>query len=134
MESQKMLLPALYRRLLPVVMLVLLASAVVVAQHTSKGKPAPKAKSDSAATVDPGLIGVWGVDAQGGYDFRANGTFVMQGAITYGFDAAKGVWHYWQPATPGLKIAADYRLSADGKSLSINLKAGKPFTNLKKIK
>jgi len=58
----------------------------------------------------------------------------MQGTMMYKFDAAKGIWHYWQPATPGFKIAAEYKLSADGKSLSINLKTGKPFTNLKRIK
>jgi len=134
MNSQEIVLPALLRRLLCVMVLVLLASAALFAQSTPAGKSAPTARPDTARTIDRGLIGVWGVDAQGGYDFRANGTFVMQGAITYRFDASNGVWHYWQAETPAFKVAADYKLSADGKSLSINLKKGKPFTNLKRIK
>ncbi|HMK39384.1 MAG TPA: hypothetical protein VK569_08590 [Bacteroidota bacterium] len=113
-------------------LLFLLATTTTFAQD--KANPTPAKATPSAAPVDPGLVGVWGVDTQGGYDFRADGTFIMQGAVTYRFDASKGVWHYWQPGTPSVKIAAEYKLSADGKSLSINLKTGKPFTNLKKIR
>jgi hypothetical protein len=31
-------------------------------------------------------------------------------------------------------MTADYKLSADGKSLSINPKTGKPFTHLIKVR
>ncbi len=134
MKSRTLILSVWLRNLLPVMLLVLLASAAVVAQDKTNTKSAPAVKPDTAKTIDPGLIGVWGVDAQGGYDFRANSTFVMQGAVTYRFNASKGIWHYWQAETPGIKMTADYKLSADGKSLSINLKTGKPFTNLKRIK
>ena len=103
-------------------------------QTVAKQDSAKAAKPSAASTIDAGLLGVWGVDAQGGYEFKTDGTFIMQGTMTYKFDAAKGVWHYWQPGTPSMKIAAEYKLSNDGKSLSINLKTGKPFTNLKKIK
>jgi len=118
---------------------ILSASLVVYAvpamgQSHATQDTAKAAKPRAVPTIDAGLVGVWGVDAQGGYEFKADGTFIMQGTMTYKFDAAKGVWHYWQPATPGFKIAAEYKLSADGKSLSINLKTGKPFTNLKRIK
>ncbi len=121
-------------RLILVLLLVVAASAAVSAQGKQGKDTTKSAKAPSAATIDPALVGVWGVDQQGGYDFRADGTFIMEGSITYKFDAAKGVWHYWQPSMPGIKMAGDYKLSADGKSLSINLKTGKPFTNLKKIK
>ena len=77
---------------------------------------------------------MWGVDARGGYDFRADGTFIMEGTVSYHFDAAQGVWHYWQPSMPSAKVAAEYKVSGDGKSLSINLKKGNAFTSLKKIK
>jgi hypothetical protein len=121
-------------RLLIAVALVCCAAAIISAQEKQKQPAAQAAKPAPNATIDPALIGVWGVDEQGGYDFRADGTFIMAGSVTYRFDASKGVWHYWQPATPTFKTAADYKISADGKSLSINLKTGKPFTHLKKIK
>lgn len=120
--------------LLVLTLLFLFCGSTGVAQIKSKMKVAKTQKSDTTSTIDSKLVGVWGVDAKGGYDFRADGTFIMEGSVTYRFDAAKGVWHYWQPAMPNAKIVAEYNLSQDEKSLSINLKKGKPFTNLKKIK
>jgi hypothetical protein len=95
---------------------------------------AKTAKADTTSAIDAKLLGVWGVDARGGYDFRADGTFIMEGTVSYHFDAAQGVWHYWQPSMPSAKVAAEYKVSGDGKSLSINLKKGNAFTSLKKIK
>ena len=116
------------------VLVVLVCCAGAGAQDKKNMDTAKPAKASPAAAIDPALVGVWGVDNQGGYDFRADGTFIMQGSITYRYDASKGVWHYWQPATPGFKVAAEYKISADGKGLTINLKTGKQFTNLKKIR
>lgn len=121
-------------RLVVALLFVVLTTATIAAQDTSKHVTAKSAQSAAIATIDPKLIGIWGVDERGGYDFWADGTFIMEGSVTYRFDASKGVWHYWQPKTPAIKMAADYKLSADGKSLSINLKAGKPFVTLKRIK
>src|SRR5208337_449416 len=81
----------------------------------------------AAPKIDPGIVGVWGVDSQGGYEFKADGTFIMEGSVKYLFDAAGGVWHYWFEVSPKSAVAADYKLSADGKSLQINLKKGHPF-------
>jgi hypothetical protein len=134
MSARKLSFSSLQYRLVAAVLLVLLAAPTIIAQNKSTPASARKAQPDSATAIDSRLIGVWGVDQQGGYDFRAAGTFIMERGVTYRFDASKGVWHYWQPKTPGIKMTADYKISADGKSLSINLKAGKPFTNLKKIK
>ncbi len=120
--------------LVSLALLFVLCGSTVVAKTTSKPTVAKGTKSDTTSTIDSKLVGVWGVDARGGYDFRADGTFSMQGAVTYHSDAANGVWHYWQPSMPNAKVTAEYRVSGDGKSLSINLKKGKPFTNLTKIK
>ena len=111
-----------------------LAPTAVTAQDTSKHVTAKTAQSAAIAAIDPKLIGIWGVDERGGYDFWADGTFIMEGSVTYRFDASKGVWHYWQPKTPVIRMTADYKISEDGKSLSINLKSGKPPANLKRIK
>ena len=134
MNARLMLSSGSAYRLFTLLMLVFLATMLTFGQSKVKRAPAKAVKSDATGTVDPKLVGVWGVDERGGYDFRANGTFVMEGAATYRYDASGGVWHYWLPSMPAAKTAADYKLSADGKSLSINLKAGKPMTNLKRVK
>ena len=120
--------------LVSLTLLFVLCGSTVVGQTKSKPRVAKTTKSDTTSTIDSRLVGVWGVDARGGYDFRADGTFIMEGAVTYHFNAANGVWHYWQPKMPNAKVTAEYKVSGDGKSLSINLKKGKPFTNLRKIK
>ena len=95
----------------------------------------PKADTAvAAATIDRALVGVWGVDSNGGYEFRADGTFIMEGAATYHFDAANGTWHYWLPGMEAAKVTAEYQVSADGKSLTINLKKGRPFTHLIRVR
>ena len=90
--------------------------------------------STAKAAIDSALVGVWGVDARGGYEFKADGTFIMEGATRYQYDAAGGTWHYWQPGMEMAKVTAEYRVSADGKSLQINLKKGRPFTHLMRIR
>jgi hypothetical protein len=99
--------------------------------------PAPKPSAGRSAAVpaiDSALVGVWGVDAQGGYEFRADGTFIMEGSVRYAYDASAGTWHYWQPGMEMAKVTAEYRVSADRKSLDINLHKGRPFTHLVRIK
>lgn len=106
------------------------------AQAAGKTKPAkkPEAAKVEPAAIDKGLVGTWGVDSRGGYEFRADGTFVMEGAVHYRYDATGGVWRYWLPSLPSGKTSADYKLSADGKSLEINLKQGTALTRLIKVK
>ncbi len=123
-----------WQTLLPLIVLLVLSASLLDAQTNSKHKDSVTTKSKPVAVIDSTLLGVWGVDARGGYEFRADGTFIMEGVVNYSFDASKGVWHYWQPSMPGAKVTAEYKISADGKSLSINLKKGNPFTTLKKIK
>jgi len=76
----------------------------------------------AAPKIDPGILGVWGVDSKGGYEFKSDGTFIMEGAVTYKFDASDGVWHYWMEVAPKSAVTADYKLSVDKKTLQINLK------------
>ena len=89
--------------------------------------------ADTKPQIDQKILGVWGVDSSGGYEFLADGTFIMQGSVKYGFDAADGVWHYWMPGVEH-KVTADYKLSDDGKTLSINLKKGHSLVKLKRVK
>ena len=88
----------------------------------------------AAPKIDQGIVGVWGVDSQGGYEFKADGTFIMQGSVQYLFDASNGVWHYWMAVSPKTAVAAEYKLSPDGKGLQINLKKGHPFQKLIRVK
>jgi hypothetical protein len=121
-------------------LLSILFLAPVAAQTKSDSSKTRGTAPSSAATIDPALIGVWGIDNRGGYDFRADGTLILSGTDTYRFDASNGIWHYWQVNGPNskllgnFKMTADYRVSADGKSLTINLKKGNPVTNMKRIK
>jgi hypothetical protein len=114
--------------------LIVFAGTFAFGQTKSK---TPSSKTTSPAvisSVDPRIVGVWGVDERGGYEFRADGTFIMEGTVTYNYDAANGLWHYWQASMPDMKLAGDYKVSADGRSLSINLTQGNPLTHLKKVK
>ncbi len=131
MYNQRNLFTIQKPALLFLVVISFLCASTIGAQTKSKSKVK---SSETAATIDSALLGVWGVDERGGYEFKKDGTSIMEGSITYNFDASNGVWHYWQPSMPGAKVTADYKVSPDGKSLSINLKKGKPFTSLKKIK
>jgi hypothetical protein len=88
----------------------------------------------AAPKIDQGIVGVWGVDSQGGYEFKADGTFIMQGSVQYLFDASDGVWHYWMAVSPKSAVAAEYKLSSNGKSLQINLKKGHPFQKLIRVR
>jgi hypothetical protein len=84
--------------------------------------------------VDPGIVGVWGVDSKGGYEFKADGTFIMEGSVKYLFTATDCVWKYWMEVSPKSGVTAEYKLSADGKSLQINLKKGHPLQKLIRVK
>ncbi len=86
------------------------------------------------AAIDKKIIGVWGVDKRGGYDFRANGTVILSGVSKYNYTAANGIWSYWQASMPKLKVTAEYKISPDGKEMSLNLKKGNPFNKVKRIK
>lgn len=100
-------------------------------------KKMPKEKLQTSAAVskiDPMLLGVWGVDARGGYEFKADGTFIMEGSVKYNFEASNGLWNYWLPGMAATKVTAEYKISTDGKSMSTNLKKGNSFTTLKKIR
>ncbi len=88
----------------------------------------------AAPKIDQGIVGVWGVDSKGGYEFKADGTFIMEGSVKYLFDASNGVWHYWWEVSPKSAVTADYKLSADGKSLQINMKTGHPLQKLIRVK
>jgi hypothetical protein len=88
----------------------------------------------AAPKVDAGIVGVWGVDSKGGYEFKADGTFIMEGSVKYLFTATDGVWKYWMEVSPKSAVTADYKLSADGKNLQINLKKGHPFQKLIRVK
>lgn len=90
--------------------------------------------ASAAPKVDPGIVGVWGVDSKGGYEFKADGTFIMEGSVKYLFDASDGVWHYWWEASPKSAVTADYKLSTDKKSLQINMKKGHPLQKLIRVK
>ena len=83
---------------------------------------------------DAGLIGIWGTDERGGYEFKKDSTFIMEGATVYKYQASGGVWTYWSPKMPFAKVKAEYQLSKDGKQLNINLKTGRPMAHLKRIK
>ncbi|MGE5683171.1 MAG: hypothetical protein ACM34K_20100 [Bacillota bacterium] len=109
-------------------------SGIKSAAQKKLNKPAAVANAAAAKSIDQKIVGVWGVDARGGYDFRSDGSFIMEGSVNYRFDAANGLWHYWMPNVPAGKVEAEYKISADGKTMSINLKKGNPFTTLKKIK
>lgn len=128
------------RALSPVCRLAVCCSLALVAlcgSVTAQTRPAarPNARHSAAASkIDSALVGVWGEDARGGYEFKADGTFIMEGAVTYAFDASHGTWHYWQPGMEAAAVTAEYSVSADGKSLSINLKKGTPFAHLKRIR
>jgi len=86
------------------------------------------------AVIDRGMLGVWGVDARGGYEFLADGTFIMEGSTKYGFDAAGGIWHYWMAGSTLSRVTAEYKLSGDGKTLYLNLKKGHPLIKLIRVK
>ena len=60
-------------RVAAAVLCVGLAVTTVTAQDTSK-HAAVRSARPAAAAIDPKLIGVWGVDERGGYDFRTDGT------------------------------------------------------------
>jgi len=118
-----------------IVVLHLVAVSLLCGVSEAQTRPSsPQPGSSVAAKVDTALIGVWGVDANGGYEFKADGTFILQGSVTYLYDAANGTWHYWQRGMEMAKVTAEYQVSADGKSLSINLKKGRPFTHLIRIR
>ena len=140
MHSHKLPSSNLQHRLFTAMILTFLITTFVVAQTKSDSAKTKTTKSSIAMTIDPALIGVWGIGKEAGYDFRVDGTVVLSGTATYHFDASNGVWHYWQVNGPNskllgnLKMTADYKISADGKSLAINLKKGNPVTNLKRIK
>ena len=119
-----------------IVVLPLVALSLLCGVSEAQTRPS-SAQHDTGVTAprnDPALIGVWGVDANGGYEFKADGTFILQGSVTYLYDAANGTWHYWQRGMEMAKVTAEYQVSADGKSLSINLKKGRPFTHLIRIR
>jgi hypothetical protein len=88
----------------------------------------------AAPKVDPGVVGVWGVDSQGGHEFKAGGTFIMEGTVNYKLEAADGAWHCWFEVSPKSAVTAECKLSADKKTLQINLKKGNSFTKLIRVK
>jgi hypothetical protein len=122
--------------MMPKIALLHLVALSLLCGSLEAQTPAPsRPKADTAAArIDRALVGVWGVDSNGGYEFRADGTFIMEGATTYHYDAANGTWHYWLPGMEAAKVSAEYQVSADGKALSINLKKGRPFTHLIRIR
>ncbi len=134
MNSQNQLITIPKCGLFFMALLFVLCCSIVVGQTKSKHRGAKTTKSASTSAIDSALVGVWGADARGGYDFRKDGTLILEGSTTYRYDAANGVWHYWQASMTYAKVTAEYKISKDGKSLSINLKKGNPFANLIRIK
>ena len=88
----------------------------------------------AAPKIDPGIIGLWGVKSKVSHEFKADGTFILEGMSTYKFDAIDGIWRYWLDADPKSAVTAEYKLSADKKTLQINMKKGKTLKTLIRIK
>ena len=88
----------------------------------------------AAPKIDPGIIGTWGKNSKAIYEFRADGTFILEGMSTYKFEAMDGIWRYWLEVDPKSAVTAEYKLSADKKSLQINVKKGKTLKNVVRIK
>ena len=79
----------------------------------------------AAPKIDPGLIGRWGKNAKVLYEFKADGTFILEGMSTYKFDSIDGIWHYWWEVDPKSAVTAEYNLSADKETVQINIKRAK---------
>ena len=88
----------------------------------------------AAPKIDPGLIGAWGKNSKVLYEFKADGTFVLEGMSTYKFDAIDGIWHYWWEVDPKSAVTAEYKLSADKATLEINMKKGKTLKKFVRLK
>jgi hypothetical protein len=84
--------------------------------------------------IDPGILGTWGKNSKVNYEFKADGTFILEGMSTYKFDAIEGIWHYWWEADPKSAVTAEYKLSADKATLQINMKKGKTLKKFVRIK
>lgn len=134
MNSRNLGRDLLKRGWIVLVILSILCISISAAQTKKKQGMMNNAKPSAQSVIDSTLVGVWGIDAKGGYDFRSDGTFIMEGTVNYRYDASNGVWHYWQPSMPNAKAEGEYKISAGGKSLAINLKKGTAFTNLIRIK
>ena len=99
---------------------------VLLSGLVSSGGAAPK--------IDPAILGAWGSKTTVSHEFKADGTFILEGSTTYKFEAIDGIWRYWWDVDPKSAITAEYKISDDKKSIQINMKQGKKLRKLIRIK